>query len=101
MSGCINTGVVACVTERSPAFWLVSVQSVCAGDFVWSKIATAQGDHHARMLKLCVCRRQICVACINGQWDFWHSEIQHDAVVGLSIHHEMKHQDQTIKPKGN
>ena len=61
MSGHINTGVVACVAEQSPVFWLVSVPSVCAGNFVGSKIASAQGDHHARMPKFCVCRGWICV----------------------------------------
>ena len=61
MLGRINTGVVTCVTEQSPVFWLVSVQSVCAGDFFGSKITSAQGDHHARMLKFCVCRGQIHV----------------------------------------
>ena len=67
MLGHINTGVVACVAEQSPVFWLASVPSVCAGDVVGSKIASAQGDHHARMLKFCVYRGQIHVVCISTQ----------------------------------
>ena len=65
MLGHINTGVIACVTERSLVFWLVSVPSVCAGDFVGSKITSAQGDHHARMPKFCVFMGQIRVARIS------------------------------------
>ena len=45
-------------------FGSLVVQSVCAGDFIWSKIASAHGDHHARMPKICVCRVWIHVVHI-------------------------------------
>ena len=66
MSGHINTGDVAGVTEQLPVFWLVSVQPVWAGDLTWNKIASAHGDHCTRMPKICVCRGWICVMRITS-----------------------------------
>ena len=59
-------------------FWSVSAQSVYAGDLTWSRIASGHGDHHARMLKICVCRGWIHVTCINmliNEKDFMDTQV--------------------------